>query len=177
MDCQLIRHTPCTLAGSACYGHLDVPLPVTAAESIAQTLHRVRPVEMVFTSPLQRCLVLASQLARRDQCPLVTDPDLRELNFGEWEGQSWDAISRADCDHWALDTWNRAPPGGETEHALYLRVERSYRTIVNSDARRVAIVGHGGSLRLLRCLLLQQPIENRWDWSIAPGDVHALQVR
>jgi alpha-ribazole phosphatase len=137
----------------------------------------------VFTSPLERCLSLASRLAQRDQCELVSDPDLRELNFGAWEGLSWDLIPRTNCDHWVQDTWNRAPPGGETEHALYLRVQRSHQTILAVVARlamsgrhlqRIAIVAHGGSLRLLRCLLLQLPLEERWDWRIEPGAVHAL---
>jgi alpha-ribazole phosphatase len=174
VDVQLIRHTPCTLTGRACYGHLDVPLPETAPEAIAQTLQQVRPVEIVFTSPLLRCLVLATQLAQRDHCQLVSDPDLRELDFGEWEGSSWEQISRATSDHWAEDTWNRAPPGGESEQALYLRVQRSHRAMLDHGARRIAVVAHGGSLRLLRCLLLQQPVEERWHWRIEPGEVHTL---
>jgi broad specificity phosphatase PhoE len=144
MDCQLIRHTPCTLSGRACYGHLDAPLPDTAAESIAQTLQRVQPVDVVFTSPLQRCFALASQLAQRDRCPLVSDPDLRELDFGEWEGLTWQEIQQ----RWPntacrkVEDWlGVTAPGGETWIDFCARVDRALEQVL-AGPRPAAVVAH-----------------------------------
>jgi len=124
MELALIRHTRCDIASGTCYGQLDVPLADTAAADIALTLSRVPPVGLVFSSPSRRCHSLAQALALRDSAEIRIRPELRELHFGSWEGLRWTDIPRATSDEWATDTWNLAPPGGESESALWLRVAR-----------------------------------------------------
>jgi alpha-ribazole phosphatase len=181
MEFQLIRHTPCAVEPGVCYGHLDVPLASAAPEHMAATLRKTGPADIVFSSPAQRCLALATLLAQRDACALRVSSDLRELCFGEWEGRRWDDIPRATSEHWAEDTWQRAPPGGETEQALWLRLQRCHlemlATHIHEQAQRIAVVAHGGSLRLLRCLLLERPMSERWQWHIELGEVHTVPGR
>lgn len=171
MDFQLIRHTPCAIDSGVCYGQLDVPLPIDAAAAIQHTLRQVPRVELVYSSPLQRCLILAARLAQRDACPLIRDADLRELAFGEWEGVRWDHIAREQSEHWSEDPWQRAPPGGETEAALHARVTRCLARMLHEPVQHIAVVAHGGPLRLLRCSLLNQPLALRWQWRCEPGSV------
>lgn len=174
MEFVLVRHTACEIASGVCYGRLDLPLRANANEDIGATLANIPPVSAIFSSPATRCVTLAQRLAARERGNVTLLDTLRELDFGAWEGRRWDEIPRTDSDHWAEDPWNRAPPGGETEAALFARVTTAYRTIASTDASRVAIVAHGGPLRLLRCLILARPIEERWSWSIAPGHVERL---
>jgi alpha-ribazole phosphatase len=124
MEFALIRHTRCDVAAGTCYGHLDVPLASTAAADIELTLSRVPPVDLVFSSPSRRCYSLAQTLATRDGCEIRMREDLRELNFGSWEGVRWDDIPRTLSDAWAADPWNRAPPSGESESQLWQRATR-----------------------------------------------------
>lgn len=175
MEFVLIRHTACDVAPGICYGRLDVSLCASADEDIALTLGNVPAVAAVFSSPSIRCAMLAERLARRERCELTMLDELRELDFGAWEGRPWDRIPRAESDHWAEDPWNRAPPNGETEAALFARVTSAYRTIARCTASRVAIVAHGGPLRLLRCAILARPLAERWDWSIARGEVELVK--
>jgi alpha-ribazole phosphatase len=98
MEFALIRHTRCDIPAGTCYGQLDVPLASTAATDIDQTLARVPRVDLVFSSPSQRCQALAQALAHRDACNVRTRPDLRELSFGAWEGLRWSDILRASSD-------------------------------------------------------------------------------
>jgi broad specificity phosphatase PhoE len=58
---------------------------------------------------------------------------------------------------------------------LFDRVERAYRRIASCAAARVAVVAHGGPLRLLRCLMMGLPLSERWAVSIALGE--ALRIR
>jgi alpha-ribazole phosphatase len=176
MEFVLIRHTACEAPG-LCYGHLDVPLCASADGDIANTLSRVPNIDLVFSSASLRCRRLAEPLAARDGCELITIDDLRELHFGEWEGMQWAQIPRELSDYWAADPWNRAPPGGETEAVLFERVQRALRAARSRTANRIAIVAHGGPLRLLRCLILDQPIDDRWQWNIATGEVARFEVR
>ncbi len=177
MELALIRHTRCEIAAGVCYGQLDIPLAGTASADIEQTLSQVPTVDLVFASPSQRCQSLAQALARRDACELRTRPDLRELNFGDWEGHRWSDIPRAVSDEWATDPWRFAPPNGETESQLWQRVSRVAEELRQLDgAKRVAVVSHGGPLRHLRCLLTDMPASERWAWSCQLGEVTLISV-
>lgn len=175
MEFALIRHTRCDIAEGLCYGQLDIPLATTARADIEQTLATVPPVDVVFSSPSQRCQMLAQALARRDGCELQLRDDLRELSFGDWEGKRWSDIPRALSDTWTSDTWNFAPPKGESEHQLWQRVSRVAAELLElQGASRVAVVSHGGPLRHLRCLLVGALPTDRWAWSCALGEVTLL---
>ena len=170
MEFVLIRHTAPAVAKGVCYGQADVPLAESAEQDIRSALAPVPAVDFVYSSPAQRCQRLASALAQRDGCPLMLAPELLELSFGEWEQLPWAQIPREHSDPWAADTWNLAPPGGETEQALWTRVANWFRAAASSPASRCAVVAHGGSLRVLRCLILNRPIEDRWSWTPAWGE-------
>jgi alpha-ribazole phosphatase len=118
---------------------------------------------------------LATALARRDDCTVLESDELRELNFGDWEGRCWSEIPRAISDVWAADCWQRAPPNGEAEAALWERVDAWRRRHIVGGMQRVAVVAHGGSLRALRCQLLQLAPQHRWEWQIAYGESLAIK--
>jgi alpha-ribazole phosphatase len=172
----LIRHTRCAIERGVCYGQLDVPLAATHEQDITHTLQSTPSVDVVFSSPSQRCVLLAERLARRDRCELIVLDDLRELNFGAWEGLAWDLIPRAASDLWADDPWHRAPPLGESEHDLFVRVQRALRRVQACGRVRPALVAHAGPLRLARCLLTGATLDSRWKWMIEQGEVLAIEA-
>ncbi|HEY4367014.1 MAG TPA: alpha-ribazole phosphatase family protein [Steroidobacteraceae bacterium] len=175
MEIVLIRHTPTAAPEGTCYGHLDVPLADGFASAIAATLTKVPRTDAIFSSPLQRCAILAEALAKRDASQVLFAAELRELNFGAWEGQPWSQVPRTLSDPWAEDPWSRAPPGGETEQALWQRVETWRQQALAGRTGRVAVVAHGGSLRALRCLLLGMNRRQGWSWRIGYGAVEVLE--
>lgn len=172
MEFLLIRHTRCDIEAGTCYGRLDVPLANSALEDIERTLAQVPPVDAVVCSPAQRCYRLALALGRRDDREVQVEPALQELHFGVWEGIKWNDIPRSASDEWSADPWRRAPPGGETERELWMRTACTAEEMLRkATAKRIAVVSHGGPLRILRCLLTQQPFNERWSWSIGCGEV------
>jgi alpha-ribazole phosphatase len=175
MELVLIRHTRCDVAEGTCYGHLDVPLAQTSAGDIARTLAQAPPVGMIFSSPSRRCHELALALASRDTCPLRQLPDLMELNFGAWEGRRWSEVPREQSDPWAEDPWHRAPPYGESESDLWTRAQRAVVELLKVGTPRIAVVSHGGPLRLLQCLLTGIPVEERWSRSVELGGVVRIE--
>ncbi len=176
MELYLIRHTAPAIAAGVCYGRTDLPLANTAHGDIQRALARLPKFDRIYSSPAQRCTRLANELARRDECPLILTPELQELHFGEWEQLPWKRIPREHSDPWALDPWNRAPPGGETEQALWTRVATWYRTEFPAPVSRCAIVAHGGPLRVLRCLALELSMEDRWSWTLAWGEHARFEI-
>jgi len=167
----LIRHTRVEDGDGRCYGALDLPLAATASADIAEVLERVAAVAAVVSSPASRCRRLAEALAARDGCALTIEPALRELDFGAWEGLRWDEIDRAQSDPWAEDPWHRAPPGGESEAALWQRVQDWLAAAPTPRGPRTAIVAHGGPLRLLRCHFEGRALQERWTLSLPTGGI------
>lgn len=159
-----------------CYGRADIPLAASAEQDIQLAIAALPSFDRVYSSPAQRCTKLADALARRDGCELLLEPALSELDFGEWERLPWSRIPREHSDPWAADTWHRAPPGGETEQALWSRVSTWYATAIARPVARCAIVAHGGPLRVLRCLILGLPMERRWEWSLQWGEHAAFSL-
>jgi alpha-ribazole phosphatase len=173
----LIRHTAPEIRGGVCYGRTDVPLVASAQRDIETAISPLPPFDRVYSSPSQRCSQLAEVIARRDGCQIVLTPALYELNFGAWENTLWSEIPREQSDPWADDPWHRAPPGGETEQALWTRVADWYAAVSKDPVARCAIVAHGGPLRVLRCLILGLAMEQRWSWSIAWGEHARFETR
>jgi alpha-ribazole phosphatase len=170
MEVILIRHTAVAVEPGTCYGHRDVPLAEPAEEAFERIAQRLPGVQAVASSPLQRCARLAGWLAAREGLPLLTDERWREMDFGAWEGQRWSALERHRIDQWALDPWGFEAPQGESVRAMHLRVRAALAALrVKADLagwRRVAVVTHGGPIRVLLAELM----------GLAPMKVNALEI-
>jgi alpha-ribazole phosphatase len=150
----LIRHTePSALANGLCYGVLDVPLSdegVIQAQRIGDHLRDTR-LDAVYTSPLSRAAATASAVS--ESHGLTPDPraDLSEIDFGAFEGRTFDELAAADPD--VYGRWMREPsrvrfPGGESFADLRGRVSREIARIRRAHrGGSVAVVTHGGPIR------------------------------
>ena len=150
MRVLLVRHTAAEVAPGLCYGRRDLALSAEgeiAAARLARSLQEAA-IARVYTSPARRCRALAEAVSRAP-CP---DPRLQELDFGAWEGRTWEAIGRAALDRWAADPAGFAPPGGESGAAFHHRVGAFARDVLRRGEDAVVIT-HGGPLRLLPALL------------------------
>lgn len=176
MEIYLIRHTQTAVPRGICYGRSDVELAETATADIAATLANIPTCDFVHSSPSSRCELLARALSERDGVPVALNSALLEVNFGDWEGVSWNDIPRVESDPWAEDTWERSPPNGENERQMWLRVNRWFNNELQPRSGRHAIVAHGGSLRILRCLILGLSAAERWEWQIRSGEVVPLRL-
>ena len=153
-----VRHAPPLIAGF-CAGHADVEVEAAApaASAVVRTLRaRDLRVARVFSSPTARCRDLAVELASRLELPLVFDTRLMELDFGEWEGRTWDEIVQSDrtrFDRWARDYHGEAPPGGERVAELERRVAEWLAEIGGTDSELSCLaVTHAGVIRAVRVL-------------------------
>jgi len=150
----LIRHPEPAVRG-ICYGALDVPLSAAGLEharAIAQQLH-TEHFAAIYTSPLQRCAEVARILAEGRGCPLETRDALRELDFGAFEGRSYDALMREYpelCRRWMEAPTEVAFPGGESFAVMRTRVLSAAAELRARHANQpIALVTHGGVIRIL----------------------------
>ena len=89
------------------------------------------------------------------------DPDLREINLGEWDGRPKLDIEAESPAEWktrgaSIDTFR--PPEGESFSDLYQRVIPVFEHIAETVSSPVLIVGHAGVNRVILCRVLNMPI-------------------
>ena len=161
-----IRHAPVAVEG-LCYGRTDVPTILDGAEAAA----RIEPIvaefapRIIWSSDALRCREPAALLSERLGVAHRIDERLRELSFGDWEGQAWDALPRAELDEWMADWLTRAPPGGETVPRFTQRVAAWWRSL---EPGRHCLVAHAGVVHCLDVvaggLAWEETIEKRLDF-------------
>lgn len=144
MELYLIRHTAVDVAAGIAYGQTDVPLKPTFEVEAAIVKENLEGIvfDQVWTSPLSR----ASKLATYCGYPNATiDNRLKEINFGEWEMQTWQQISDdSRSDKWFEEWITETPPGGESFKMQYDRVVEFIEEIKKQKAKKVAAFAHGG---------------------------------
>ncbi|HEX5431526.1 MAG TPA: alpha-ribazole phosphatase, partial [Bryobacteraceae bacterium] len=160
----LIRHgEPAEEARHRCYGSLDVGLSETGRAQMAQVAEylKTEPVAAIYTSPRSRALESARILAAVPSCPIEIVADLREIDFGDFEGLPYDEIAARYPDIYRQ--WMEKPtevrfPNGEIFSEMRDRVLRAFETIQRErKGQTVAIVSHGGVNRILIAWTLQTP--------------------
>lgn len=165
MRLDLIRHPRPEITPGVCYGRSDIPVaPVVMREVLTQLLEHVSVPARIVSSPLQRCLNLAQALS--DQLGLApprVDARLREMDFGAWEGRSWEQIGQAEVSAWEQDMAHYRPGGGESVVQMLRRVAACYEDLRAAD-EDVIVMCHAGTIRLMRA------------WHAAGGDTQELEA-
>ena len=148
-------------------GHTDVPLAAEGTEQARRLAARLsfcaRPPEAVWSSDLSRAVETAREIAQPLGLSVRQTPLLRETMLGEWEGLTRDQIvERGDGELLALyraDSVRHRPPGAERLEDAWDRMHAAAAEISAAHpAGSTAIVGHGGSLRVLLCAALDAPV-------------------
>jgi alpha-ribazole phosphatase len=146
-----IRHAETEVAGRFC-GHSDPDLnPQGRAQllDLAQMLSAEK-IDAVYSSDLRRARSTALAIAEARSIPLSLRPALREIDFGQWEGLSWEQIVHRDpayAREWAAGYPRHPAPGGEDFHAFEARILEEVNHFL--DRGPIAVVTHAGVLRVV----------------------------
>jgi len=160
----LLRHGEIEDSDSRRYiGQTDCALNIRGraqAEFWKKWLEKER-VDSIFCSDLIRSSVTAEIISQGRQVALQVNPDLREINLGEWDGRSMQEIRDEFPAEWEargahIDTFR--PPGGESFADLYQRVIPVVEHIAETVSGPALIVGHAGVNRVILCHVLGMPI-------------------
>jgi 2,3-bisphosphoglycerate-dependent phosphoglycerate mutase len=182
----LVRHGESTWnALGLAQGHCDqprlTPLGVRQARYVASQL-RGRPIGALYASDLQRAVATAAPLAAALGLAITRDARLRERSLGILEGTAAVAVPAAlsgVAGNYVIDpdAW---PPDGESLRDLYRRVADFADDLLAQGVPgevapgEVAVVAHGGTLRVLTAYLRGVPVERmRWE-PVANGTVVRL---
>lgn len=173
---DLLRHGDTGVNGFC--GSLDVPL----SERGWQQMHNATQVDFswqaIISSPLCRCAEYAKAFAKQNHLPLVLDARLRELDFGEWEGQRVEQLMLENADgltQFWMDPWNYTPPDGECLLDFEQRVQTAWKYICDyCSGQRILLVTHGGVIRMLLYLTGQLPRAELLSIDVPHASLHTL---
>jgi alpha-ribazole phosphatase len=173
MEIYLIRHTTPSLSPGLIYGHFEVPLTDTFSQELEAIKNQLpENFDSVYSSPSTRCTLLAQQIT----LDFITDQRLTELHFGDWEGETWDTVNEADLQLWMDDFVNVVVPGGESMVQMNTRVLSFWDELLSSSAQNIAIVTHGGVIRLILAHLRNVALANAFEIKIGYGEVVKLFI-
>ncbi|HJR45940.1 MAG TPA: histidine phosphatase family protein [Actinomycetota bacterium] len=133
-------------------GQADIPLSepgrlqaLDAAKQLATF-----DIQAVFSSDLQRAADTAMPIAHVHGVEVVTDPDFREIDQGEWTGLPVEEIARKWPDLWGAARHYNARPGGESPQQVRTRALAGLRRAIQANPEgAIAVVSHGGTIRWL----------------------------
>ena len=100
----------------------------------------------LVSSPIGRALESAWPISDSFGCPLATEADLSELDFGDWSGRYFaDLEATASYRDWMEDKWFNSPPAGESLFEVRTRMCQAVSSILSraaTDHRSLIIVTH-----------------------------------
>lgn len=144
-------------------GHTDRPLNEYGRRQAREVAERLANdgVGVVYASDLARARETAEIIAARLGLEVVLDPDLREKNWGNWEGLTADERLHVEFE------------GESTEEHRERMLRAVERIVAAHPEERVVVVTHGGSLRRIQAAVsgVALPvIDNCAVWGVAHED-------
>ena len=179
----LVRHGDTELNSAERYwGSTDVKLSDAGfrqAEMLRDRLATER-IDVIYSSNLRRASATAQIIASSHRLDIITCAELREIDFGELEGLTFNEISQLYPE--VTELWlQRSPglkyPGGESVDELTSRVSQFVGRLENhAPQETILIVAHSGVLRTLVCQLLGIELRYRWQFRLDLASLSVLET-
>lgn len=149
-------------------GQTDVPLNEKGrrqAEALGRKLSGEK-FAAIYASDLRRAYETAALVARGHNLPVQKCPDLREINFGCWEGLTMSDIEskyKIIFQQWLVNPLTTRIPQGENLAEVAVRSVRAVRAIINSHPdSQVLLISHGGAIRTIVSSALGIDLNQYW---------------
>ena len=134
--------------------------------------------ESFYTSGLIRTKE-TQEILFGEQKAAKEEPNLREMDFGDFEGKSYEMLK----DDPAYQEWisgdneRKICPGGESGDQMKERALSALDRILQRDpAKRIVIVTHGGPIAAIMQQLFPEKNLNRYEWQPECGEGYLLRI-
>ncbi|MBA9027956.1 histidine phosphatase family protein [Peribacillus huizhouensis] len=152
-------------------GWTDSPLTAEGLLELERLQSSYPNYEDLYCSDLNRCIQTANILFPK--CEPILKEQFREMNFGEWEGRTYEQLlSFPHYMRWLEHPFEIGLPQGECYQDFNQRVLKAWDEMVEEmkikGTRNIAVVTHGG---VIRNMLVYYAPEQKlfWEWSIPYG--------
>jgi len=159
----LLRHGQTPMSVQKRYaGRSDVPLTDTGVRQAAAAAKRLATagIGVIVTSPLQRAVRTAEEVAAVTGAPVLTEDGFRETDFGAWEGLTFAEVRErwpSEVTAWLADPLV-GPPDGESFAEVGERVTAAlHRVLAGRQGQTILIVSHVTPIKTLVAAALLAP--------------------
>lgn len=178
-ECVLVRHGE-TTGNSAIrlYGATDIPLSERGRaqmRKVAEALSK-EVFDRLVTSPLSRSRESGAIIAPQ-MTPIVV-PELTEIDFGRWEGWTFEeARTRDPVGHaaWGSEGLGFRFPGGEERAGFHQRIRDVVPRVLGGPGGTLGVL-HKGVIKVALAALLDVPIAVVSDLPVDLGGIHRLRL-
>ena len=142
-------------------GYSDVEMSDAGYRQVEKLRDRLanEKIDIIYSSDLRRALVTAEVISSRHNVDIITYSELREINYGDAEGLTFQEISSRYPEVAELVTnfsLQLKFPGGESFEGFIERTSKFLDKLKrHTPSQTMLIVSHGGPLRVLICRLLE----------------------
>jgi broad specificity phosphatase PhoE len=181
----LIRHGEVEAAYQRVFGgRIDMNLSPRGHEqagALAKWLAR-QPLQAIYASPMKRVQQTLAPFAKNNgwEERAVIVSDLREIDFGDWTGLTWEAVSEkfgVSAFQWLTELERGGIANSENTVAYRNRIEPCVREILRKhDSQNVAVFCHGGVIRMILSILLDVPLPRMAGFEIDYASVTNVAV-
>jgi probable phosphoglycerate mutase len=164
-------------------GRTDIELTdrgVAEAHKTADWIARFWQPTAVYTSPLKRCIDTSTAIAKKCEVGVEILPALIDLNYGEWQWQTHEAIAALLPE--LYHRWRTTPhlmrfPKGESMQELVARAADALRFVIEQHpGETVVLVTHESVNRALLLQVLEQPLSAYWRLAQDPCAINEIAV-
>ena len=151
------------------------------ATAVAKWLSR-QPLDALYASPMKRVQETLAPFVGNNGWSqrLVILDGLREIDFGDWTGLTWEAVTEkfgVSAFQWLTELERGGIANAESAASYRGRVEPCVRDILRKhDGQNIAVFCHGGVIRMILSILLNVPLPKMAGFEIDYGSVTTVAV-
>jgi probable phosphoglycerate mutase len=147
------------------------------ARDVADRLARA-PFKAVYSSPIERTLETAEQIAKRHKLRVIVREGLGEVHYGRWTNRSFKSLRRTKL--WqVVQRWPSAArfPDGESIRELQARAVSEVEVIAEAHKRAaVCVVSHADVIRVVLAHYLGVHLDLFQRIEISPASVSVVHI-
>ena len=174
----LVRHASTLWNEEGRYeGWTDTPLSERGVVQATELSRRLEGewFDYIVTSDLHRCWDTAE--IAYPAADIIPDPSWREMNFGSWEGLTFEECSERDGSRfrgWITHPAACTPPGGEAFGDFSLRVDGAIKALPQEGS--ALVVTHSGTIRVILARLLDLGFRKARRFAISACGITQLEL-
>ena len=175
MDIVFVRHGQTVENSHGKYGSIDTPLSEKGRKQIEALKGALgdKTFKNIYVSPLKRTIETAEILGLDG----LKEERIKEINFGIFEGKSYEEIYREyplETSLWVKDYIGYKIPKGESLMDLYNRVSSFLEKVIKDD-NDVLVITHEGVIRCALCWVFDN-VEYFYKFKVNNGSITVVTV-
>ncbi|MFW6278643.1 MAG: alpha-ribazole phosphatase [Bacillota bacterium] len=162
-------------------GQQDIDLNQQGYQQARQTGSYLasRKIDALYSSDLKRAYHTAQKINQYQELEIQCQKKLREMDFGTWEGLTYQEIKEKNPQ--LLAEWNRDPakinpPRGENLQIVQQRAKKCFQEIIaDNEGKKVLIVSHGGVIKVFLATILNMDLKNYWQFNVDQTGINIIK--